>query len=677
MTRSHHFIAVLLLATVVVAASGTRAQVTHEPQVPAAAGDGAAACAAAKVAFSKLPAHAPVSLASTNLDVTYYHLNLTPEFSPDTLLGVVRVEGTVVDSPMSTLALDLAPTMTVTAVALSDGTPLAFTHPGAALMIALPSMVPVGGTVAVDITYAGRPLVNAFGNFVFGTRAGARYAWSLSEPYGAREWWPCKDHPSDKADSVRVTVTVPSPYRVGSQGLLEGEVSAGGMTTYEWASHYPISSYLISVAIGDYVRYQDTYVRPDSLVTRYGALTMPLDNLVYNDGTSALPAAFASVDTMLAVFEDWFGPYPFANEKYGHSEFTFGGGMEHQTMTSIGSASPGVVAHELTHQWFGDSISPRAWPHLWLNEGFATYGEVIYWQARAADYPGTAEIVLDARYWSARFATGTLVLQDTTSVNDMFDGTRVYAKGGVVLNMLRYVVGDPAFRNILQAWAAEPAVHYGVATTADFKRVAEASSGMDLDAFFREWVTNGTGYPSYRYDAYWQKHTGGYRVWVTLQQTQTQPQSNMSVFEMPVEIAIGTSGGESRFQVQNDRRSQTYEFDLVSSPRSVTIDPDGWILRAEVDTVLTAQVPPNPTILSLAPNPTRDALCLLFTSQGGGRTTIGVYDVVGHLVLSRPAVTGSGILFDTVDTSTLVSGVYFLRLDSPAGQATRKFVVLR
>jgi aminopeptidase N len=648
------------------------------PRIPESAGDGAAGCAAAKSAFSLHPTRASASLASTNFDVTYYHLDLVPDLAMSMVAGTVRVEGTVTGSSLPVLALDLGAAMVVSAVALADGTPLAHTHTGAVLNITLPAPVAPGGRVAVDITYSGTPVVDGFGNFEFGMRAGALLAWSLSEPYGAREWWPCKDHPSDKADSVRVSVTVPSQYRVGSQGLLESETSSAGMTTYEWVSRYPISNYLVSVAIGDYIRYQGTYQRPASLEARFGPLTLPLDHLVYNDTNSDLPAGWANVGDNLALFEDWFGPYPFANEKYGHAEFTFGGGMEHQTMSSMGGSAPSLVAHELAHQWYGDSISPKTWPHLWLNEGFATYSEYIYWVAFDSLSPGTAEAVLSSRYASAQRAPGTLVLADTSSVTDMFDGTRVYAKGSMVLHMLRYVVGETGFREILAAWADDPAVRYGVAETVDFQRVAETISGLDLDAFFRQWVTDGTGYPAYVARAYWQPEGMDYRVWVTVSQTQELPQSNTAVFEMPLEIAVETAGAEERVRVTNDRRSQVFDFTVPSRPRAIHLDPDRWILRADMDTVLTSQVPAYPAILAIAPNPSRDAFTLQYTAAEDGDVTMNVYDVRGRRVLNRIASSsGTGVRFETIDTTALASGVYFLRIESPGGQATRRFVVLR
>ena len=314
-------------------------------------GDGAAACASAKkAAASRVPAREQFSVASSNFDATFYHLDLFIGMDDDSISGVVRVEGRVTGSTLSTLKLDLASSMVVSSVTLPGGTPLAYTHPGAALNITLPAPQAVGSVVAVDIAYRGIPVSDGFGNFVFGVRANnsSRYAWSLSEPYGAREWWPCKDHPSDKVDSVRVTVTVPSEYRVGSQGLLVSETTVGPNTTYDWLSHYPISSYLVSVAVGKYVRYQSTYDRPAALVANYGPLSLPLDNLAYDDPPPAneLPPSWAEVTEMLAVEEEWFGPYPFANEKYGHCEFTFFGGMRSRSWpTSSPTSGTATASH--------------------------------------------------------------------------------------------------------------------------------------------------------------------------------------------------------------------------------------------------------------------------------------------------------------------------------------------
>ena len=653
---------------------------TTATAAPPVEDDGAAMCADSKAALSLRPAREAFSSASTNIDVTYYHLSLNVNFLPSySLAGTVRVEGKVINSPMSALALDLKNNMDVSAVSLAGGGALDFEQVGDVLNITLPAPVAVNGTVAVDVQYGGTPIQTGFGSFVFGIRSGDYYAWSLSEPYGARDWWPCKDHPSDKADSVRVTVRVPSSHRVGSQGVLVSETEVGLYKFYDWKSNYPISNYLVSIAVGEYTQHAGFYIRPAPLAALYGPLMLPLEHLMYNDGTSTLPPGWANVTDVLAVFEDWFGPYPFANEKYGHSETTFGGGMEHQTMTSLGGTGVGLVAHELGHQWFGDLVSPKTWPHLWLNEGFATYSEMLYFEARENVYPGQFEGLLAARYNSALNAVGTLVLQDTLSVSNMFASSRVYAKGAAVLHMLRNVIGDVAFKNTLQAYAADPAVQYGVANTDDFHRVAEQESGMDLDAFFYQWATYGFGVPFYLTFSYWQAAIGGgYDVWTTVEQWQTLPYSNIDVFEMPLDIAVQTTGGEERVRFQNDQRHQVFAYHVSNEPLSVAIDPDYWILRHPEIQSDVKDTPSLLTIASLAPNPASDRLRVDFTMEREGGVDMEVFDVAGRRVLASSGVaSNAGFRSETVDIRALAAGIYFLRLRSTAGDAVRKFVVVR
>ena len=672
----------LAFFVVTVSASAVFAQRSQpEPVI----GDGAKDCSAAKAALSAAPHPLALSAASTNIDIHYYHLNLTLPMVAPTLSGTVRIEGTVTGTTMSTLVLDLASSMTVDSVKLPNGTPLNFTHPGAVLNITLSAPVAPGGSVAVDVTYNGSPQSGGFGYFVFGTRAGDPFAWSLSEPYGAREWWPCKDHPSDKADSVRVTVTVPSVNRVGSQGLLVSETTNGANKTYDWVSHYPISNYLVSIAAGQYVRHITNYTRPAPLAALYGPLTMPLDHLVYDDGSTALFTGWDTASDMIGVFEDWYGPYPFADEKYGHAECTFGGGMEHQTMSSMGGSSISLTSHELGHQWFGDGISPKQWKHLWLNEGFATYSALLYFQQRAATYPGTYETQLASAYTNAQGANGTLVLEDTVSVGNMFAQSRVYSKGAMVLYMLRWIVGDTVFQNIMQSYSSDPAVQYGVAETSDFKRVVEQVTGQDFDAFFAQWVETGTGYPIYAACSTWQPIIGGYRVRLTLRQSQTGLFSNVSAFQMPVHVVVHTTGGDVSLIVQNTQRVQNFDFEVANQPTSVEVDPGKRILRADTitsgacDATAAGPLPLRTDIVGIYPNPASRLFTVEYVSGEKGDVELGVYDVAGRRVLAKSVThsqaEGANEFFDG---SALPAGVYFVRLRPPHGEAvTRKLVIVR
>lgn len=611
--------------------------------------------------------------ARAHFDATFYHLTLDLRFDPNYLYGRTRVEGRAAGQPLETLVLDFSSTMQVDSVRTADGVRLAFTHRADTLAIPLPAPVAAGQPVAVDVFYQGLPQEDGFGTFRFDRDPyqGNLTAWTLSEPYGARAWWPSNDHPSDKADSVRVTVTVPASMRVGSNGLLRQEIDHGdGTKTYDWFSRYPVAPYLVAFAAGVYDVYVQTYTRPDSLAATMGPLAMPVLHYAYR-GTNAfqgdsLTAGWHLVTDVLPVFEWWFGPYPFAEEKYGHVHFTWSGGMEHQTMSSMGGSGIGLVAHELAHQWYGDLVTMRYWPHLWLNEGFATYGELLYYEARPERYALTHRVVFDLYYERALRAQGTLVVGDTMSVDVLFNGNLVYAKGGMVLHMLRGVVGDEAFRRILRAYAE--AYAYGTATTDDLHRIAEAESGMDLDAFFRQWVTEGTGHPVYEVAWGYAPGEGGYEVTVTLEQTQTAPASNVEVFEMPVTFAIETTAGEERFTVWNDARVETYTFEVEAQPLTVVFDSDRRLLRNR--SVVTTEVagapvrPQAPSITAVYPNPVGDVLRVAVAQPEPGTLQLALYDVLGRRVqVHRSAPSAGGFHTLTIDLGGLPAGTYFLRLE--------------
>jgi aminopeptidase N len=348
--------------------------------------------------------------------------------------------------------------------------------------------------------------------------------------------------------------------------------------------------------------------------------------------------------------------------------------MEHQTITSMGSTIRTVVVHELAHQWFGDEVTPRTWPHLWLNEGFATYAEYLYWQQRDADAPGTAAGILRSIMLQARRAEGTLVLTDTTNVDDMFSPTRVYSKGAAVLHMLRGIVGDTEFRNILRDYVA--GIGYGTATTADFQSVAESVSGLDLDTFFDQWIRTGTGYPQYEVTSRLQRHDD-YRVFVTLEQVQGAGDSNVDVFEMPVTIVVQTESGEESFLLVNDQRQQDYVLDVVGKPTAVEFDPDLWLLRdLNIDSNATP-IATVPVFESVTPNPLNATSAIGVTVPDASGATVKLFDVAGRFLREVAQLQGSGPHVIAFDAAGLPSGVYFLRMESASGEAARKITVVR
>ncbi len=505
--------------------------------------------------------------ADDNIDVTYYRLTLKITTSPNYLKGDVLMNAKSVIDGLSTITLDLMNAMTVDSI-LMGGSKVQFTQYPSTVEINLDRQYNQGELVTVDVYYEGIPGSSGFGSFEFSTHSSVPWVWSLSEPYGAKDWWPCKDHPHDKADSTDQIITVDSSFRVGSNGRLVSSVYNGdGTITYHWQERYPISTYLISVAITNYAQFTNWfhYSPTDS---------MPVLNYVLPEHLSSATSQLPLTVGMLTIYSNLFGLYPFVNEKYGHSEFGWGGGMEHQTMTSVGGFDEGLVAHELAHQWYGDMITCDSWPDIWLNEGFATYCECLYREQKYGKPAFWSDINGDI--YGAKSASGSVYVLDSGSVGTLFDWNRVYAKGAWVLHMLRHVIGDSAFFHSMYAYAHDSRFRFGTATTSGFQSVCESVSGEDLHYFFDEWVY-GQRYPHYSYGWTFLPGSGGYQITIGMSQTTGTP--TPAYFTMPVDFKIIGNAWDTTVTAFNNAQSQSFSFSLSHQPMSVVIDPQGWILN--------------------------------------------------------------------------------------------------
>ncbi len=498
----------------------------------------------------------PATANQSAWDARWYDLNLGFTPATATVAGTVRMRATVVSGPVATADLDLYANMVVDG-ATSNGGAASWSRLGNVLTLNLDRAYASGETFDVTVTYHGVP--TAAGYFGFQTVNGRQIIWSLSEAYGARTWWPCKDAPEDKADSVTVHFTTPNGLTTVSNGTRVGVVSGPSTTTWNWSERYPIATYLVSIASYPYTVTHDWYVSASSD-------SMPLDFYNYPESVAGVSAVQAKVKDMIAAYASRMGEYPFLAEKYGHAEFPFGGGMEHQTCTSIGAFPEYVVAHELMHQWWGDMITCRDFHHIWLNEGFATYGEALWAEATGGMAAYHADIDLN-RY----LGSGSVWVPDATDENRVFDSNLSYNKGSWVLHMLRHVLGDDTFFAALNAYRATWG--YRSATTEDFRDVCEAVSGRDLHAFFQQWIY-GEYYPAYRLAWSGAPAGGGWDVTVTLEQTQS-----WQLFTMPVDLTVTTTAGDTTFVVPDSLASQVFVLHVPAEPANVEVDRDGWILK--------------------------------------------------------------------------------------------------
>lgn len=516
------------------------------------------------------------TLDQSQFDAKYYKLDLTLNDTTQIVSGSVYMYAQALVGGFINLELNFFdnPSMYIDSIK-TNSTSLAFSWYSDIIHITLDRSY---NQEPFDVTvyYHGHPLEGGLQSFDWSTHGSPSVPVisTLSEPYFAQAWWPCKDLPRDKADSADINITVRSDLYVASNGLLREIVDHGSTKTYKWHEKYPITTYLIMLATTNYSIFNNWYhtLSGDSI---------PVIYYVYPEYLSQAQSTYPVTPSMIQFFAQTFGEYPWEQEKYGMAHFTWGGAMEHQTCTSILYSwyADWVICHELSHQWWGDYITCHNWHHIWLNEGFASYCEAL-WAEHLYGIGNYHTYMASMKYTSG----GTIFIQDTTDAWTIF-GSIVYDKGAWVLHMLRHVVGDSTFFDILRAYYSE--FPYGVAMTEDFQGVCEQVSGMDLDYFFQEWIY-GTYYPKYRFS--WISQSAGsgyYDVYLHIDQTQTTPPT---YFTMPVDVTITAGGLDTTIVVFNDPRHKDFQFRVYGSPSNLRLDKDEWILRTTTLTSYTLNI---------------------------------------------------------------------------------------
>ncbi|MCB9248825.1 MAG: T9SS type A sorting domain-containing protein [Ignavibacteriales bacterium] len=640
-------------------------------------------CSTSKIKhFQKLEKAAEINYpGDNNIDVKFYKLNLNISYDDQTIGGIVKIDAASKINNLTTVFFDLQNHFNISSAKL-NGNDLSYTFSNNIITITLDKPYNENEIFSIDIAYNGTPGSSGFGSFEFNDHNGDPAIWTLSEPYGASDWWPCKDTPADKADSSEVWVTADEFFVTVSNGNLIAEINNGdGTKTYKWKNSYPIAHYLISLAMTNYTLYEKQFeYEPNKF--------MPVAHYNYPENLDDQRKLNLDKTTqMLQVFSNLFGPYPFLTEKYGHAEFGWGGGMEHQTISSMGSFGESIVAHELAHQWFGDKITCKDWQNIWLNEGFATYSEALFVEAA---YGKVAyhnyiqnEMGSSDKWWTAKGAVGSIYVQNINSIGEIFNGARSYSKGATVLHMLRKVVGDENFFNSLKTYLASPSLAYNVATTEDFKNVCEAVSQMDLDYFFNEWIY-GENYPNYSYN--WGfKDLGNNQFSIQLNLNQRQ-NSNPTFFTMPIDIRVNTTLGDTTLPIFNDQQIQNFDFIVLGQPNSLEVDPEIWILR-DIENTTTSVNENNLTeqfqLYQNYPNPFNPSTLIKFTIPSSAndklRTVLlKVYDVLGNEITTLVnEIKSPGNYEVQFDASNFSNGVYYYKLSSGNFVQVKKMMLLK
>ncbi len=504
-----------------------------------------------------------------NWDALYYEINFGIDFDFNTINGYVRTHAASLTDGLNLLELNLVDALNVDS-AVMNGTQLSFSHSSNLVSITLDGTYDTNDTFSVYLYYNGTPSGGGFQGFEFGSHGGYEIASTLSEPYSARSWWPCKDYPEDKADSVDIIITHPDNFVCASNGLVESIVDNGdGTKTTHWKHKYPIATYLVAIGVTNYVEFREWYVAENGD-------SMPVDFYVYPENLNTAQVYYPVTVDMIDTLAPLFGEYPFIDEKYGTLQFNWGGGMEHQTNTSLSSNAyyQSIIAHELGHQWWGDMITCEDFHEIWLNEGFATYTEALWFEATE----GSA-FYHDYMNGMAYTNSGTIWCQDTSDVWSIFT-SRVYDKGAWFLHMLRNWVGDSTFFSIFDAYYNDVRYKWGTINSVQFRDLCiDVSGDSNLSDFFDDWIW-GEKYPLYRYSYDYEEYEPGkFVLYVHIRQTQT---TNPQVFDMPIDLRFPDGVTTHEFRVYNDQREQDFILwaeNVSNYPYAIYFDQDDWILK--------------------------------------------------------------------------------------------------
>jgi hypothetical protein len=361
----------------------------------------------------------------------------------------------------------------------------------------------------------------------------------------------------------------------------------------------------------------------------------------------------------LQQFHNLVGEYPFIKEKYGHVQFSWGGGMEHQTATFLVNTGESLMAHELAHQWFGDKITCGSWVDIWLNEGFATHLASIYMESK---YPASAIPTRKAEidYISSQTG-GSVKVNDTTSVGRIFDGRLSYTKGSHLLYMLRWILGDSIFFKGIRQYVKDPALSYRFALNDDLKRNLEQSSGRDLTEFFNDWYA-GQGYPSYKVE--WYPMGSQY---VRIKMDQTTSHASVNFFELPVPLLFRKGTQEKSVVVDNKFKGEEFIRHIGFEPDTVFVDPEYWLITRNNTTKKITDPAAGSGGLVVFPNPIGDQFFVYMRNLGAGPAQIRIHNSLGQLVYSRSVPLFNGSEFLDIPSQGLAGGIYYLQVRTPDG----------
>ncbi len=596
------------------------------------------------------------TFASDNFDVKYYRC----EWEADPAVRFIKGKVTLYFVPtasVSSITLDLSSSLVTDSVKRQSAN-LSFTHSTDALQINFATALNAGNTDSVSIYYNGVPPSTGFGSFILDNHAGTPVMWTLSEPYGAADWWPCKNQLGDKADSVDIYITHPSAYKAASNGLLQSETTLAGKTTTYWKHRYPIASYLVCFAITNYAVFNNS--------VQLGSQNLPMQTYCYPESLALFQNNTPLVLEAMQIFHEKFGEYPFIREKYGHVQFGWGGGMEHQTSTFIIRPDESLMAHELGHQWFGNMVTCGSWEDIWLNEGFATYSAALVLEIKyPANKIANRQAVLNS---ITSQAGGSVKVNDTSNVSRIFSGRLSYNKGSYLVRMLQFILGDEMFFAAIKKYLNDPAVKHGYARTADLKRVLETETGKDLTSFFNQWYA-GEGYPSYNVE--WSQ-LGRNNVKIKISQTTSH--NSVGFYKMPVPLTFKNATQQKTIIVDHTVNEEIFLEEIGFLADTVLVDPELWLISRNNSTKKLVPENTGAGVVEIYPNPATNPVTVFLHDFNADKASLSVYNAAGQLVHQKEVLLNNGTEIVYLNTASWAKGVYSVKINAAGKTIVKKLL---
>lgn len=614
--------------------------------------------AAARIAYYQYPS-------MNKYDLKYLKLDISVEANNRFISGSALTRS-VVRQTLDSFICELKANMTVDSVFINGIKRTNFSQSADHVFIPISPALAPSASVEALIYYRGS--ASSAGVFA-GTSSttGLSYTATLSESYQAREWFPIKQLLNDKIDSAEIWVTTSAGNKVGSNGLLKETINlANGKKQYRWKTLYPQNYYLPSISVGNYQEYlnyaKPAAMAPDSILIQH----------YIADNASYLATNKPNLDKtppMIEKLSELYGLYPFKNEKYGHAQASIGGGMEHQTMSTMASFGTSLIAHELGHQWFGDNVTCASWNDIWINEGFATYSEYLTMEKLPALYTTTAASYMNSIHANVMSVANGSVFVPNSSVYDenrIFSGRLSYNKGAAIIHTLRFELqNDNQFFQILQQFQNQYRNSFASAT--DFQNVAQSISGKNLSDFFNQWYY-GEGYPTFNVD--YSKQGDSLVLFVN----QTVSAGSVTPFFRGLyQFTFQTASGDTTVLVNQQFNNQTFKFRSNRTPTGIVVDPFNWVIN-QTGSITTALPTPvdRSTEVKLSPNPGPGPYLLQYPARVF--QTLQAFDAQGKIVCTQTISSGQT---QSRLESLPASGSYLIRLSGKGQIAAKRLIVVR